>query len=288
MSQVATTAIKVAAPKADASRVAAVRNSLDLKDRNALEAFGERARREVTAGIERLLAEVRSRDVVGAGEILNEMAGAVRGLETSILTPKGGVAGLFDSRDGRLDRFRSRFDGQWKVIKSLGDDLTERAERIGRRVQALNALHEQSRTYILELDAYLDAGRIRVNEVVASPADHLEHLKRRLESLGAVRRAAIAQLPLVRLVQNTEAPLEAMLKAPVAAMQSWRADWVDRLGMRLERGVRIRPDEVGLEAARNALLQAIETAAAQIAATRTRRAEAEVLMEDAAKTLRKP
>ncbi len=280
-------AMMVAAPRADASRVAAVRNSLDLKDRGALETFGERARREVVASIERLLAEVRTRDITEAGEILREMSGVISGLETSGLTPKSGMGGMFDSREGRLDRFRSRFDSQWKVLKGLCDDLTERGDRMTRRVASLNTLHEQTRTFVLELDAYLDAGRTRAQETMAAPADNLERFQARLAELGEVRLAAISQLPLVRRVQNTDAPLGEAVKAPVAVLQRWRADWIDRLGMRLERGVRIRPDEAGLEAARAEALKALAAAQDVIAEARARRGEAESAMDAAAKTVRK-
>ena len=68
----------IATPPADASRVAAIRNSLDLDDAEAVAAFGERARLEVAATVQRILAEVRSAEALEAADQLRKTVGAHR------------------------------------------------------------------------------------------------------------------------------------------------------------------------------------------------------------------
>ena len=161
----------VAAPKADASRVASIRNSLNLTDHAAVDAFGERARREVTAGVERLVAEVRSRDITDAVEILRHAQGLVDALDPSSLTPGGGLAAMFNGREARLDRFRRQFESAGKQLDGLHGDLMERAERLERKAGSLNHLHDQAKTFILELDAYLEAARVRLGELARVAPD---------------------------------------------------------------------------------------------------------------------
>ncbi|NEX92240.1 toxic anion resistance protein, partial [Caulobacter sp. 17J65-9] len=158
---------------ADASRVAAIRNSLDLNDAEAVVLFGERARREVTASTERLLAEVRGRDVAESAEILKRAAKTIDALDASTLEARG----LFASHAGRLKKFRAGFEEAAAMIEGLEGDLKERAERLSHKVKALNALHDQAKTFILELDAYLDAGRAGLTEAakaLATPAPGAE------------------------------------------------------------------------------------------------------------------
>jgi uncharacterized protein YaaN involved in tellurite resistance len=310
-----------AAPQADASRVAAIRNSLDLRDGAEIAAFGERARREVTASVERLLAEVRSGDLSEAGDILRQASGTTQALDPAALAPRG----LFSTRAGRLRRFRERFESAAVVLDGLGGDLAERAERLQRRTGALNSLHEQAKTFILELDAYLEAGRLRLRDArsapgpvavidpvgvetadaeppaedagakprlvrphVLTPVEAVERLGERLAELEAVRLVAVTQLSLVRLIQNVDAPLADDLGAAVRALGRWREDWTERLGLTAAlRGRKIRPDAVGLAEARAALEAALKGADAALAEARARRQQAEDQMEAAAKRLRR-
>lgn len=292
---------------ADASRVAAIRNSLDLDDAEATAVFGERARREVTASVERLLAEVRGRDVAESAEILQRAAKSIEALEPATLEPRG----LFASRAGRLKKFRVAFEEAAAVIEGLEGDLKERGERLARKVRALNALHDQAKTFILELDAYLDAGRacladgrkapepapaladgeapVVVEVAPARDPERTQRLERRLGELDAVRAAAVGQLPLVRVVQNVDAPLADRLTETVSALTRWRTDWAELLGLvGVRRGRQLRPDQVGLNETKAAVLKAVRAPAAELEEGRVRRAETEARMEQTAETVRRP
>jgi uncharacterized protein YaaN involved in tellurite resistance len=271
----------VAAPPADASRVAAIRNSLNPTDASAVAAFGERARREVTASVERLAAEVRTRDLPDMTDALHRAAETVRGLEPEMLTPTG-MASLFGGRQRRLGWFRGRYEAASRALEDLTAEAKDRAQRIEAKTHALNTLHEQARTFILELDAYLEAGRTRVAEAAAESADALSH---RLGELDALRNTAVQQLPLVRVVQNIDAPVGETLTSAFAAMDQWRADWADRLGMHMDPRARLRPDEAALAEDKAKLIKALETTATAVAEAHTRRRAAEEELAQAAKAL---
>ncbi len=279
----------VAAPPADAARVAAIRNSLDLKDKSSVETFGERARREVVASADRLVSEIRSRDVTEAGEIIRHAIETVSELDPSRLTPTG-LGAMFGGRKARLSWFRGRFESVGHALDDLAADLKERAERVERRTQSLNNLHEQARTFILELDAYIEAGHGRHSEVGQAPNDKLaegvERLDRRVADLAGARLAAVEELPLVRIIQNIDAPLSETMNGALEAMSRWRADWTDRLGINLDKRMRIRPDEVGLAQSKASLIEALRAADARLTEAKTRRSETEELMDATAKRVR--
>lgn len=151
-------------PAPDAGRVAAIRNSLDVNDPAELAAFGDRARREVTASVDRLLAEVRTADLLEASTVIGHCRDELALLDPAALEPRRGLAGLFDSRGRRLKRMRDVFRRVEPLLTDLAAELGQRAESLARRSTALDALHEQTRAFILELDAYLAAGRDRLPE----------------------------------------------------------------------------------------------------------------------------
>jgi uncharacterized protein YaaN involved in tellurite resistance len=272
------------APQADASRVAAIRNSLDLKD---VEGFGEKARRAVGASVERLHAEVKTRDLSDLSDVLRRAGDAVQALEPALLTPTG-MAAMFGGRKRRLNWFRNRFDQASRSLDNLTTELRDRAQKIERKTQSLNTLHEQARSFILELDAHLEAGRVRGAEALAQGTDKAAEaaarLKRRIGDLEGMRLKAVQQLPLVRMVQNVDAPVGDAVEHAAAAIAAWKTDWSERLGLQLDPRARIRPDEGGLAEAKSKLLASLDAIEKALAEARARRSEAESELEQAAKS----
>jgi uncharacterized protein YaaN involved in tellurite resistance len=140
---------RVAAPPADAARVAAIRNKLDVRNASDVAGFGEKARKEVLGAIERLLAEVR---VNAAGDLGDRLASArdrIQALEPGELEPRGGLDNLFNGRTARLHRFRRAFEGAAQGLQALAGELEARGQKVERQIEALNGLHEQARAFIL-------------------------------------------------------------------------------------------------------------------------------------------
>lgn len=284
----------VAAPPADASRVASIRNTIDLTDATALAMFGDRARRELTTCVDRLLAEVRSSDLTDAEARLGQAQDAARGIDLAPLDKKGWFGG-----GERRRAVKSRFLTADAVADGLAGELWERQQRMTRRVATLEALHGQTQVCILELDAYLEAGREAVAAaprtlapvgeedapvVQVAPVEQTGTLARRLEQLAAVREAALRQLPLVRVVQNVDGPVAAALQGACDAIGAWRRDWRELLGVESAR--KMRPDRLMLDQTREALLTALEAVRRPAADGRGRREDAERRMQEHAQTVR--
>lgn len=274
----------IAAPAADASRVAAIRNKLDLRSPSDIAGFGERARKDVLAGIDRLLAEVRANPLGDAADRLKAAQGRIEKLDPSELEPRGGLDNLFNGRTARLHRVRRAFEGVGHALQELSADLAARAKKIEVQSGALNGLHEQARTLILELDAYLDAGRARLAEARAAagdaPTEPADRLDARLEELNRARSAALHQLPLVRVVQNAEAFVAEDLARAQASLDAWRASWSELLGT--GKGDRVRPHVPALAESKLKAVQAVGRTLASLADHNARRAEGEARMKAAA------
>jgi uncharacterized protein YaaN involved in tellurite resistance len=278
----------IATPAADASRVAAIRNSLDLADTEAVAAYGERARLEVAASVQRILAEVRSAEAKEAADQLRKTADLIAAADPARLTVRG-LMRLFVGRRKRIARFKAEFQASAALVETVAGDLSEGAERLARRSAALDRLHDQAKTFILELDAYLDAGRQALAAAREDAAEARRVIEARLETLTVARRCAIEQLSLVRVVQNVDTPLAEALAETARAARRWMTDWTELLGLTPERrSKRIRPDIVALFEAKARALESLVAPTAALAEARLRRLDAESEMEQAARMLGGP
>lgn len=275
----------VTTPPADGTRVAAIRSSLSVRDDEALTAFGERARLEVAASIQRILAEVRSNDAAEAAELLARAKALVSAHDPDDMRPRG----LFGGRKGRIQRFQARFGATSEQVQVLAAEMAERADRLNRRVGALDRLVDQAKAFILELDAYVEAGELAREAASAVSADARDALEARLDLLAQTRRCAVEQLSLVRTVQNVDTPLALKLGAAAAELGRWRSDWTDLLGLSPQRKKhRIRPDQPTLAASQRQTLDALEPHGAALVEGRGRRSEAEAEMEASTRGLALP
>jgi uncharacterized protein YaaN involved in tellurite resistance len=221
---------------------------------------------------------MRSRDLSELSDVLRQAGDVVKSLEPAMLTPTG-MASMFGGRARRLAWFRGRYEAAARTLDAITNDLRTRATQVERKGQSLNHLHEQARAFILELDAHLEAGKTRSAEVLSHGSDAAgeiaDRLGARLGSLEDLRARAVQQLPLVRMVQNIDAPVSETVEHAAAAITTWKADWADRLGMHLDQRAKMRPDEGGLDQTKADLLKALDGANATLADARSRRGEAE-------------
>lgn len=328
------------APKPDPARVAAIRYTI-VDEAETCASFGETARAPLASLNDRALAETRSGDLGECRLLLDHVRDRLAALDPARLTPRSGLAGLFDSRNRRLKTFRAAYISAASAVGQSAADIGDRAGALARRGAALETLWTETRDAIAELDAHIVAARgwlaneawtAHIAEPVEAPAeeqepvgegmherceaqadaeaqDHqggsdrvgearpgeavtaagsssavpeaeaatvvaLPHpLETRLATLEAVRATAIGRLPLLRAAQNADCRAPAALKQICDAVEAWRADWQDALGLAGRRPKKVRPDRVRLSNASTALTDRVQAADKEILAAQARRAE---------------
>lgn len=115
-----------------------------------------------------------------------------------------------------------------------------------------------------------DTDSLRPDTVAALP----HPLETRLATLDAVRAVAIGRLPLIRAAQNAEHTVPPVLKQACDAIEGWRADWLDALGLAGKKKRKsVRPDRVRLTEASSTLTSRIEATARELATATARRKE---------------
>lgn len=273
-----------AAPAPDAARVRAIRDGVDLNDPALPGDFGEPARLAASTAMERL-AGATADDLDASDALLAQARGRLAALDPHALVPRRGLAGLFDSRKRRLKRFRADYQGAERALSAIVADLVQRAEAGPRRAAAIEALHAELQGSILELDAHVAAGLAGLAEAhnAAGPTDAAsaeqapsvaDRLAERLAALVAFRTGTVRLLPLARVAQNAECRIPARVAAVERTLATWRTDWSQALGLDRKRLLQARPRPGDMVGPREAALQALDRAAAEVTSARARLAEA--------------
>jgi chromosome segregation ATPase len=265
------------APEPEATRVAEIEAGWDEAEAGA---FAEPARTAVVERVDRTLIAVRTGDLASAAERLDEVRAVLTGLSPDALEPRGGLAGLFDSRAKRLKRFRENWRGAVADLTDAASGLSERVADADRRSAALDGAWVEVRDAVGELDAHLAVASSRLKGAALTEDAGAHPLKARSTALNACRAAALQTLSLIRVAQNADARAAGSLKACLDEVTIWRDDWQDALGLAGKRPRKVRPDPERLVRSRDALLARTDRGLAELATARARRAEVEGRMAE--------
>lgn len=311
------------APVPDAERVATIRFSI-LDDTDACAAFGEGPRAALAELNARAHLALSSSGYDDCRALLARLKDGLNALDTTRLEPPRGLAGLFDSRAGRLKAFRAAWTAAAPLASETAAEIAQRGRAAAGRGRAIEDLWTQTRDALTDLDAHIVAARAWLadrglgdatpaappgpvdapepeSDPPPSPVLHEPHdqslaamdtdepapaeaqpaagvtaphpLLIRLDSLIAARSSAVAALPLLRAMQNAAEGLAARLAALPEAIDAWRLDWRDGLGLAGKRPRKVRPDPNRLDQARQGVIDTIAETDARLADAISRLAE---------------
>jgi hypothetical protein len=269
------------APEPDAARVAEIDAAWDDAQ---IDAFAEPTRLAAVERIERALAAARTGDLTEASAQLTHARSVLEGLDPNALEPRRGLGGLFDSRGGRLKRFRETWGRAAAGLTETAKELAGRVEGAGQRSGALDTAWNEIRDALVDLDAHLAAAAGRLAGHTQNEGDGPTPLVARRATLEACRAAALHALPLIRGAQNADARVADALKVCADGVGSWRDDWKESLGLAGKRPKKVRPDRERMGRGRDELRNRIDRALSELSAARSRRADVEARMAD----LRRP
>ena len=260
-------------------RISELRASLDPTQPDSFASFGAEAEAAIDAARAPLAQADASRISQDARTDLDQIATTARALDPHGLIPRRGLAGLFDSRGGRLKRTREAFLNVDRQLAQSAGNLKARASALTARATQLDPAQEAIRQPIVDLGAWIEAGRQRLSDAAAEAAEGeiapRARLSERLEGLAAKRMSALAHLPLARVMQNADVVAAARLEEASAAIETWRADWRKGLGLDGKRKRKVQPDPAEMAALTTRLTRALDRAGQALSDGTARRKAAE-------------
>lgn len=244
---------------ADPAEIAVIESDIDISDRSGISVYGDRAQQAVSGFADRILSEVRNKDVGETGRLLTDILLKAKKLDPASIKDAGWFGGLFGSLQARVERFKEEFQDVAGQIDRIGLELDRHKDALRRDIAILDDLHEQTRQSILKLDAYVQAGkqfvaRFRAEELpkLKAAADEaaaaqsgmleaqayqdavqaVDRLEKRVYYLQQARQLGIQQLPQIRIVQAGDETLIENLQATSAlTVPAWKQKMVILLGL---------------------------------------------------------
>lgn len=245
---------------ADPAEIARIGDSIDLTDRAGISVYGDRAQQAVSDYSDRILREVRNRDLGEVGKLLTDIIVKSKKLDPASLKDEGFLSRMFSSFRAKLERFKEQFEDVAGQIDRIGLELDRHKDILRRDIALLDDLHEETKQSIVQLDAYVQAGkdfaeRFRATELprLKSSADAasanpgggmleaqvyqdslqaLDRLEKRVFYLQQARQLGIQQLPQIRIVQAGDETLIENLQATSAlTVPAWKQKMVILLGL---------------------------------------------------------
>jgi uncharacterized protein YaaN involved in tellurite resistance len=242
---------------ADPGEVAKIADTINVNDRAAISVYGDRAQQQVTDFADRILGQVRNKDLGNTGALLTDIILKAKDLDPASLKEGGFLSNLFSSFKARLERFKEQYEDVASQIDRIGLELDRHKDTLRRDIAVLDDLHEETKQSITRLDAYVQAGKkyvedFRANQLpkLKAAADAasgggtleaqsyqdavqaLDRLEKRVFYLQQARQLGIQQLPQIRIVQAGDETLIENLQATSAlTVPAWKQKMVILLGL---------------------------------------------------------
>jgi uncharacterized protein YaaN involved in tellurite resistance len=244
---------------ANKEEITKIRAQISLDDRSSIAVFGDNAQRSVVAYSDKILSQVKNKDMGETGKLLNEIIAKAKGLDPAAVQKKGLLGKLFGNARAEIEKFKGRYDDVAGQIDYISIQLDKRKEELRRDIANLDNLHEETANAITMLTNYIAAGeefakemreqrlpQLRENaQIAATQGDGLieaqtykdaeqalDRLEKRVFYLRQARQVGIQQLPQIRIVQSGDETLIESLQATIRlTVPLWKQKMVLLLGL---------------------------------------------------------
>jgi uncharacterized protein YaaN involved in tellurite resistance len=210
-------------------------DEIDLTDSGSIVRFGTRAQAGLQEISQKMLADVKSKDVGPAGESLRGIVTTIRGFSTSELDMRR-TRSWWEKLLGRSAPF-AKFVANYEQVQTQIDRITVELERheqtLLKDIKALDLLYDHTLNFYDELALYIAAGEEKLQELDSTAIPELEaqvkavpedaqvmqaqalrdlravrdDLERRVHDLKLTRQVTMQSLPSIRLVQENDKSL---------------------------------------------------------------------------------
>jgi uncharacterized protein YaaN involved in tellurite resistance len=231
-----------------AEQVQKAMSELDVEDSNSIIFFGSKAQQQLTEVSDSMLESVRTKDIGPAGDALNSMVRTLRELKFEAIDPDdkpGFLARLFGAK-GRLQEYLDQYETVRDQVDTITTDLERHKTRLLTDITKLEKLYDVNLDYFRSLEAYIAAGRTKLQEldettipVLASAVEasndvieaqrlrdlrsRRDDLERRVHDLLLTRQVTMQSLPSIRLVQENDKSLVTKINSTLAnTVPLWR------------------------------------------------------------------
>mgnify|MGYP000851088095 FL=1 len=208
--------------------VAKIAQGFDPRRPDAIHTLGSQSGAKVVQYSDKLLSQVKSKDLEGLGDNLNEVVLLAKGINISSLADSSKskiplIGGLIDSFKMNKEKVLGRYESLSKQIEKLAIEMKGSQVRLATRIQDLEKVYVFNVEEYHTLECYILVGEVKSEELraeiaerQAAPAsndpmeaqaisnlqDVLNRLEKRVHDLRTMQVVAVQTAPMIRMVQN--------------------------------------------------------------------------------------
>ncbi len=229
------------------SKAKEIARCVSSDDSQSVIQFGVSAQSKISGFADTMLGQIRSHDTGYVGESLTELMFKIKDVKVDSIGKGGGF--LFRLINGAR-RFIARYERLETHIERILNGLGEARMKLLRDITMLDQLYDKNLEYLKELDLFIAAGQLRIDELRSTQLPELEALvassndpavtqrlndfnqflnrfEKKVHDLKLSRMVAIQTAPQVRLIQNNDQALVEKIQSSIlTTIPLWKSQIV--------------------------------------------------------------
>ncbi|HUX41458.1 MAG TPA: toxic anion resistance protein [Rectinemataceae bacterium] len=237
----------------DLARAQEIAKGISIDDSQAIVQYGVGAQGKISGFADTMLDQIRAKDSGFVGEVLTGLVLKIKevdvgslGSGSSFLSGIPFLGSLVDS----VKKFIARYEKLSVQIEKIVQELEDSRMTLLRDITMLDGLYNKNLEYLKELDLYVAAGQIRIEELrrdslpgfeakakaSSDPMDaqrlsdfnqFLNRFEKKLYDLKLSRMVAVQTAPQIRLIQNNDQALvEKVQSSIMTTIPLWKSQIV--------------------------------------------------------------
>jgi uncharacterized protein YaaN involved in tellurite resistance len=251
-----------------------IAKSIKVEDSNAIIQYGVGAQKNIAGFADSMLQSIRVKDAGEVGQSLTDLMFKIKDAGVADLTAE--KKGFFGNLFGGIQRFMAKYEKLETQIDKIVDQLNSSKMNLLRDITMLDQLFSKNNEYLGDLDIFLAAGQMKLDDLKAKDLPALEakakassdsldaqrlndfnsfvnRFEKKLYDLKLSRIVAIQTAPQVRLIQNNDQALVEKIQSSImTTIPLWKSQIVIAIALFRQRSaVKVQAD---VDSATNDLL----------------------------------
>ncbi len=221
------------------TKAKSIAETIDLTDSQAVIQYGVGAQSKISGFADTILTEIRNKDAGYVGDVLGGLITTINDVDVGSLSGEKGFLGkMFGGLKKRIEKFMQRYESLATQIDTIIGELEQARMNLLKDVAMLDNLFEKNMEYLQDLDIYIAAGKIKIQEFRTKVLPELEQkaaasndpvdgqrlqdlnqlvnrFEKKLHDMQLSRMVAIQTSPQIRLIQNNNQTLVEKIQSSV-------------------------------------------------------------------------
>ncbi|MFY4775734.1 toxic anion resistance protein [Metabacillus sp. RGM 3146] len=200
-------------------------SEMDPHDHHALLTFGAEAQKRLSAFANRMLDQVRKKDIGDAGRVISALMSKLQELDPEELKQKKAsfFTRLFGKGPRSTQEVISRFQQAGAQIDRMGIKLEMSKAVLLSDIEVLENLYTANQEYFHELNVYISAGEWKLKELYENQHSEksrqaAENLEMRLYDLKVSREITRQSAPQIRMIQRSNHILAEKIQSSIMTL----------------------------------------------------------------------